>query len=176
MLDCLLLSACPSLAPMARSSTLILLALVAVCAVFASAARTPREYREAFTNWMHEHNKAYDAEEFHLRFKIFRDNLDFIDSFDGDFEVGLNEFSDLSNAEFVARFNGYKPSAEQPDESDVDTTVAPDANPTAVDWRTKGWVTPVKNQGTVCTLLKETEPANAIKQAPLVHPRTTYIL
>jgi len=55
----------------------------------------------------------------------------------------MNKFGDLTNKEFVALYNGLRINATLID-SDIHTPVAPLA---AVDWRTKGAVTGVKNQG-----------------------------
>jgi len=56
----------------------------------------------------------------------------------------MNEFGDLTSAEFNAIYNGYKMSTQKrafvPDQ-----TTGPMA--ADLDWRTKGVVTPVKNQG-----------------------------
>lgn len=57
---------------------------------------------------------------------------------------GVTKFMDLTPAEFKARYLTYKPSAS-PD--DVQRVTLPKAIADEVDWRTKGVLTPVKDQG-----------------------------
>ena len=61
--------------------------------------------------------------------------------------MGLNQFSDLTHAEFKAQYVGGKRSSKKgalPAEPMPAVTAAP---PASVDWRTQGAVTPVKDQG-----------------------------
>jgi len=84
-----------------------------------------------------------------MRFEIFQANHKFITEFpasDRGFTVAHNEFSDLSNQEFRARFNGLnitkKPATTRSARLTLKSSI-----PTNWDWRTKGAVTPIKNQG-----------------------------
>ena len=65
------------------------------------------------------------------------------------FTCTLNEYSDLDSAEFAKHLTGYR---NRPNSKPAEKTfVATDAGiPTSVDWRTKGYVTRVKNQGHQC--------------------------
>jgi len=113
--------------------------------------RTEVEYETAFEQWVEEHGKVYDEREILYRFKIFKENLDWIEQFNSEghsFTVGLNKFADLTHSEFLERYAGLnRPLIQVPDfEHDVDYD-SPQAAPLAVDWRTKGVVTRVKDQG-----------------------------
>lgn len=62
------------------------------------------------------------------------------------YTLGMNEFADLTNEEFVHIFNGYR---MQKHSNGSEMFIA-DPNielPVSVDWRQYGYVTPVKNQG-----------------------------
>jgi len=109
------------------------------------------------------------------RYRTFKDNVDFIADHNKNhadalgYTVGINEFADMTNAEFKRTMTGYnalqKPKFEEVlfDES---------AAPASVDWTTKNAVTPVKNQGQCgsCWAFSTTgsvEGVNAIKSGKL---------
>lgn len=103
--------------------------------------------------WMVRYGRVYkDDAEKQMRFNIFKANVEFIESFNNaenqPYTVGINGFADQTNEEFKAARNGYKFSSNKKSER---TTPFRYENVTAVppsmDWRKKGAVTPVKDQG-----------------------------
>ncbi|KAG8385456.1 hypothetical protein BUALT_Bualt03G0047200 [Buddleja alternifolia] len=108
---------------------------------------------ERHEQWMANYGRVYkDDTEKATRFKIFKENVEFIDSFNNvgsrAYKLGINEFADLTNEEFRASRNGYKMASHQ---KSFDNTAFKYENVTAVpasmDWRKKGAVTGVKDQG-----------------------------
>ncbi|XP_021713875.1 cysteine protease XCP2-like [Chenopodium quinoa] len=105
-----------------------------------------------FVTWMSKHLKNYDSlEEKLLRFEAFKDNLKHIDESNkriSSYWLGLNEFADLTHQEFKNKYLGLKIAQEKQVDSSEDFTYRDVKSiPKSVDWRTKGAVTPVKNQG-----------------------------
>ena len=62
------------------------------------------------------------------------------------FTLGMNEYADLDGAEFSKIFNGYR-SGHRSNSTKVFHATPRASAPTSVDWRTKGIVTGIKNQG-----------------------------
>jgi Cathepsin propeptide inhibitor domain (I29) len=93
---------------------------------------TESEYKEAFAQWQQARQKAYSADEFHKRFAIFKDNMDFVKTWNEDpththtgsyfmeekkkiiylpsnlCVVALNDFADLSNEEYQGIYLGTR--------------------------------------------------------------------
>jgi C1A family cysteine protease len=110
--------------------------------------------QEEFLRFMRQYNKTYDsAEETARRLSIFLEakiriqelNLKAAEKgFNTKF--GITKFADLTPAEFK-KFLGYSKIHSKVDAAVVPTTDAfVGALPTSLDWRTKGAVTPVKDQ------------------------------
>jgi cathepsin L len=117
---------------------------------------TENEYQLAFTNWMQGQGKAYTAEEFGARYTIFKSNMDFVHEFNSKnntFTVGLNRFADLTNEEYRATYLGthfdgtsaLAAAARHHARMVMPTVNVPVAD--TIDWRTRGAVTPIKDQG-----------------------------
>jgi cathepsin L len=104
-----------------------------------------------FSQWMSTHGKSYAHDEFQYRFQIWKQNNKFINDFNAQnrtFTVGMNQFGDLNVQEFSKIYNGFqgaKALAKHTNDH-VETSLPPSA-PTSIDWRTKGLVTGIKNQG-----------------------------
>ncbi|CAH2064682.1 unnamed protein product [Thlaspi arvense] len=104
--------------------------------------------------WMARFHRVYsDDSEKTRRFEIFKNNLEFVESFNMKpnitYKLGVNEFSDLTDEEFRARYmglvvpdgmTGISTSASFRYESVSETGES-------MDWRQEGAVTSVKNQG-----------------------------
>ena len=62
------------------------------------------------------------------------------------YRLGVNNYADLTNAEFRKLLLGFRVNATH---KSTGSTFLPPSNtdlPPSVDWRTKGYVTPVKSQ------------------------------
>jgi len=101
--------------------------------------------------WKTGHNKKYgDEGEEKVRYAIWKDNLQRIvehNKKSTSVFLAMNKFGDLTNTEYRARMLGFK--SKKPSSSEGSTFLAPEnvELPAAVDWRPKGYVTPVKDQG-----------------------------
>ncbi|KAG6571956.1 putative cysteine protease RD21B, partial [Cucurbita argyrosperma subsp. sororia] len=116
--------------------------------------RTHDEVAALYESWLVHHGKAYNAiGEKERRCEIFGDNLRFIDEHNREsrsYKVGLTRFADLTNDEYRAMFLGGRfspmPRLSAAKSSRYATAVGDDL-PDHVDWRKKGAVTAVKDQG-----------------------------
>ncbi|XP_062176686.1 cysteine protease XCP1-like [Alnus glutinosa] len=107
---------------------------------------------QLFESWISKHGKTYTSMEEKLhRFEIFKENLKHIDQRNKEitsYWLGLNEFADLSHEEFKNKYLGLKSEFPRRRESSRDFSYGDVVDlPKSVDWRKKGAVTPVKNQG-----------------------------
>jgi len=106
--------------------------------------------------WKEVHNKQYSSFAESLRRSIWESNLKIVQqhNLEADlgihtYTLGMNAYADLTLDEFVKQMNGYNYSMRGERSThhhsfiyNPDMVVADD-----VDWRTKGYVTPVKDQG-----------------------------
>jgi C1A family cysteine protease len=117
-------------------------------------AQSDSSVQDLWAHWKAQYGKAYaTAEEEAHKFAVFTDNFNFVTQWNADpsqtSSVGLNEFADLNTAEFGALkgcLNMRQPSSDLAVESVLPFTQDGEL-PASVDWRAKGAVTPIKNQG-----------------------------
>jgi cathepsin L len=156
--------------------------ILALCfaAVSASSLLSQVELDANFEQFKNDFGRTYRTnKEETYRKQVFGSNLEFIirhnrEHMEGrrTFTVGMNNFTDFTNDEFRARFNGYR-------HGGVSWASAVHANervsdlPDTVDWTTKGIVTPVKDQGQcgscwAFSAVASTEGQHALKTGKLV--------
>ncbi|KAJ3707847.1 hypothetical protein LUZ61_011552 [Rhynchospora tenuis] len=136
---------------MAISRASILPALMLLFGAIAFVATAEDPLLAAYEKWMGEFGRVYssDTEKQH-RFEVFKTNFQFIESMNKQsgltYTLGLNEFADLTNEEFVTKYVGFK-SPSTPKKATPFKYANLTTAPTCVDWRSSGAVTPIKNQG-----------------------------
>jgi cathepsin F len=124
--------------------------LFVFCVVVIEAARWNRE-EMLFGKFMKQHNKNYaTTEEYNLRLTNFKNNLKRNAELtkNNGATFGINKFSDMSPEEFKQKYlmKSFDPADACIWPYHRIAKVTPQAIPTTVDWRTKGAVSPVKNQ------------------------------
>ncbi|CAL0328363.1 unnamed protein product [Lupinus luteus] len=108
---------------------------------------------EMHENWMSQYGRYYvDDIEKSERLKIFTENVKFIDNFNNNYEnktyeLGLNQFGDLTTEEFITLHTGLDNSIRTSFSSNMATTSVKKNIPQSIDWRDHGAVTDVKFQG-----------------------------
>ncbi|KAG2575227.1 hypothetical protein PVAP13_7KG422300 [Panicum virgatum] len=147
-----------STASFAAAALLLLVSLAAAAdmSIVSYGERSEEETRRMYAEWMATHGRAYNAiGEEERRYQVFRDNLRYIDAHNAaadagvhSFRLGLNRFADLTNDEYRATYLGVRPKPQR--ERKLSARYQADDNeelPESVDWRAKGAVAEIKDQG-----------------------------
>ncbi|UYV61003.1 hypothetical protein LAZ67_1003061 [Cordylochernes scorpioides] len=115
----------------------------------AMSTRLPWAYFSAL------HNKNYHGEEDQVRKAIFEENMKKIVQHNLEYDLGIhsyylgiNKYSDMSQQEIIKKMTGLLPSYNH--KSDLYVPSEDMELPSSVDWRSKGYVTGIKDQGKTC--------------------------
>ncbi|XP_042500740.1 vignain-like [Macadamia integrifolia] len=107
-----------------------------------------------YERWRSHHTVSRDLEEKNKRFNVFKENVKGIHEFnkkDEPYKLRLNKFADMTNHEFRATYAGSKVRHHTMFRGTSGATEGfmyeNVSIPASIDWRTKGAVTPVKDQG-----------------------------
>uniref|UniRef100_A0A7N0U2V3 Uncharacterized protein n=1 Tax=Kalanchoe fedtschenkoi TaxID=63787 RepID=A0A7N0U2V3_KALFE len=135
----------------------LIITLLAVCSLCMRSSPSSAMYnqdimRHRYQNWIQTHGKSYqNDEEWMFRFGIYQSNvqlIEYINSLNLSFTLADNEYADLSNEEFKSMYMGFKAPKDSANSNGAVTHHHHLRDlPKSVDWRDKGAVTPVKNQG-----------------------------
>eukprot|EP01113_Clastostelium_recurvatum_P025576 TRINITY_DN3077_c1_g1_i2.p1 TRINITY_DN3077_c1_g1~~TRINITY_DN3077_c1_g1_i2.p1 ORF type:complete len:777 (-),score=187.40 TRINITY_DN3077_c1_g1_i2:52-2382(-) len=143
---------------MARVFAVAILALFLLLSCEVIAQQSDEHYRVQFEAFKTKYNKEYttDSENEH-RFEIFKQNFDFITAHNSDRTassiLAVNQFADLTQQEYAAlQMPPQRYDISEDDDADHQARrtasrayVKPNI-PASFDWRTKGVVSPVRNQ------------------------------
>lgn len=124
----------------------ILLAVIGAVSVLVNQTQSEPQLTQ-FQSWKAKFGKKFDSLfEESYRERIFLENLAKINIHNANehktYEMGINQFSDLTQEEFVQQYLGTIVPTETIVAEEVEDIIVGD-----VDWTSQGAVTPVKNQG-----------------------------
>ncbi|KAL5703434.1 cathepsin L [Ranunculus cassubicifolius] len=140
-------------------SLCVIFAVIQICSSVAMSSRTLQvtDKSESVSTvqlheeWMTTYGRVYkDNAEKLRRYKIFKLNVEFIEDFNKNagkkYVLSANAFADQTNEEFISYRNGLKKASQPGSPTPFKYANVTDV-PSTMDWRTKGAVTPVKDQG-----------------------------
>lgn len=125
-----------------------------LCASFANSLdQSSATYKQHWPEWKSFYGKKYESEiQDNVRFSIWQKNLEYVlkhNSEGHSHTLAMNQFGDLTVDQYRSFILGV--GSHFPNETERrGSTFLPTGEltlPSEVDWRTKGYVTPVKNQG-----------------------------
>ncbi|KAK6134300.1 hypothetical protein DH2020_031923 [Rehmannia glutinosa] len=128
-----------------------------------------------YRDWLKRCGHKYKSrDEWNLRFGIYQSNVEFIEFVNSQnlpYNLTDNQFADMTNLEFRSIYLGYRSHGHSYKRHDImfdNSTLPP-----SVDWRKKGAVTPIKNQGNcgscwAFSAVAAVEGINKIKTGKLV--------
>ncbi|XP_068853078.1 procathepsin L-like [Aphelocoma coerulescens] len=129
------------------------LTLGLLLALLGCAAAPDPALEEAWEGWKSLYAKEYPGEAEAIRREIWEQNLRHIQQHNREesqgkhsYRLAMNHFGDLTNQEFNELMSGYIP-VKREEPAPLFRASAALKAPVKVDWRAKGYVTPVKSQG-----------------------------
>lgn len=99
--------------------SLLLVAFKDVIPIVDARAAEMLALHSEFKDWMNEHNKNYNSEQLRYRFKVWRQNRDFVLTFNRDkskdvtYELSVNHLADFTREEYKKYYLGFKKPSNQ---------------------------------------------------------------
>ena len=111
----------------------------------------PAPVKSLFDQWAAQHGKSYGtSSDYQFRLGVFHSNFKFVEeaSKTSSFSLGLNQFADLTESEFLVKFTGLKANNQRllNKRSNKRYQTKTVTAPSSIDWRSKGKVNPIKDQ------------------------------
>ncbi|KAG8385457.1 hypothetical protein BUALT_Bualt03G0047300 [Buddleja alternifolia] len=137
-----------------RNISLVILICIFASSSYQATSLISRDHIMSMKHekWMSQYNRYYESKEEKVkRFKIFKYNVDYIESFNRvgthTYQLGINQFADMTSEEFLAKYTGNSmPSFQSSPVAPFKYENVKDVPP-SLDWREKNAVTPVQSQG-----------------------------
>ncbi|XP_059644182.1 vignain-like [Cornus florida] len=116
---------------------------------------TEERFWDLYERWRSHHTLSRNLDEKHKRFNVFKENVRHVHEFnkkDKPYKLKLNKFADMTNHEFKVVYAGSKVKHHSmlrgsPQGNGTFMYEKVNKVPTSIDWRKKGAVTDVKDQG-----------------------------
>ncbi|CAN1123371.1 Senescence-specific cysteine protease SAG39 [Linum perenne] len=141
------------------SCFLMVASILCVCSLASSGleegGQDPSGMGDRYNKWMSQYGRKYkNKDEYFHRFQIYQKNvhyINYINSKNLSFQLIDNKFADLTNEEFKSRYLGlslkHPPQSKDKKHKECNCGGGLRGLPAQVDWRKKGAVTNVKDQG-----------------------------